>query len=135
MIQGAANRNTDRTGGNARSSRSHAIFTVRLRRGAAGADGRAVESSGRLMLVDLAGAENASAAEAGSVSQRQGAGINVGLGTLQQVIADVARTGTSAKYRDSKLTFFLKPGEFFFLSGITRLVCLAAPPPGGNSAR
>jgi hypothetical protein len=126
LAHGAANRNIDRTGGNARSFRSHAIFTVRLQRSGAGAgaDGRAVHTSGRFMLVDLAvltrgrfmlvdlaGAENASASDAGSVTQRQGAGINVGLGTLQQVIQDVARPGSSAKYHDSKLTFLLKPGR------------------------
>ena len=31
LAQGARNRNTDRTDGNARSSRSHAIITVRVR--------------------------------------------------------------------------------------------------------
>lgn len=103
--------NTDRTDGNARSSRSHAIFTVRVQHTGIGADGRQQLVRGRLLLVDLAGAENASAAEAGSVAQKQGAGINVGLGTLQQVIADVAKTGKSAKYRDSNLTYLLKPGE------------------------
>jgi hypothetical protein len=109
LARGARARATERTAGNARSSRSHAILTLRVRHTGSAPDGRPALVSGRFQLVDLAGAEAASAAEAGSALQKQGAGINVGLGTLQQVIHDVARTGSSVRYRDSKLTFILKP--------------------------
>lgn len=45
------------------------------RQGAAGAQ----QVKARLMLVDLAGSERASLAAAGSATQREGSGINVGL--------------------------------------------------------
>lgn len=93
LRDGSRLRATDATDGNTRSSRSHAIFTVRVRRTLRDAQGHKNRVFGRFLLVDLAGAEAAVAAEAGSQKQRQGSGINVGLSTLQLVIKEVSEKG------------------------------------------
>ncbi|PSC67025.1 Kinesin KIF3A, partial [Micractinium conductrix] len=108
-------RNTDRTAGNMRSSRSHAIFVTqaRLRWGpvqaAAGGGRRVQRVKARLMLVDLAGSERAALAAAGSASQKQGSGINIGLLYLGICIKELAEKGSTLSYRNSTLTEILKP--------------------------
>jgi len=113
LSEGAALRNTDKTDGNARSSRSHAIFTVRLSYTRQDSDSRQQRVNGRFLLVDLAGAESASTADVGSFQQRQGSGINTGLSALQTVIMEASETpeahGGVVKYRLSKLTYILRP--------------------------
>lgn len=109
LTDGAQLRNTSLTDGNARSSRSHAIFTIRLRYTRKGADGKQQRVTGRLMLVDLAGAEAASSAQVGSTQQKQGSGINTGLSALQKVISEASKGGQVPYYRLSKLTHLLKP--------------------------
>jgi len=109
MITGSGLRNTDATNGNARSSRSHAILTIHIQYTRLDASKRAQRVSGKLLIVDLAGAEAASAAAANSTQQKQGSGINVGLSALQLVIREVATVGKTLHYRDSKLTHLLKP--------------------------
>jgi hypothetical protein len=113
LADGSALRNTDATGSNARSSRSHAIYTIKVQhtREIARVGGQKTSHlvTGRLLVVDLAGAEAASEAPPGTRQQRQGSGINVGLSALQLVIRDVAKDGTSSHYRASKLTYLLKP--------------------------
>jgi hypothetical protein len=109
LITGSGLRNTDATNGNARSSRSHAILTIRIHYTKMDTAKRAQRVSGKFLLVDLAGAEAASAAAANSTQQKQGSGINVGLSALQLVIREVATIGKTLHYRDSKLTHLLKP--------------------------
>lgn len=113
LADGSALRNTDATGSNTRSSRSHAIYTIKVQHTRettlAGGQKTSQLVTGRLLVVDLAGAEAASEAAPGSIQQRQGSGINVGLSALQLVIRDVAKDGTSGHYRASKLTYLLKP--------------------------
>lgn len=104
LRHGSMLRNTDRTDGNLRSSRSHAIFTIDLSHRTR--DGKKV--FGKFMLVDLAGSESASSAVTGSQQQKQGSGINVGLSALQTVINDVSQTGKSVNYRLSRLTYDLR---------------------------
>jgi Kinesin motor domain len=110
LLTGSGLRNTDATNGNARSSRSHAIMTIKIQYTRVdAASKRARRVSGKFLLVDLAGAEAASAAVANSTQQKQGSGINVGLSALQLVIREVATVGKTLHYRDSKLTHLLKP--------------------------
>jgi hypothetical protein len=110
LADGARLRSTDRTIGNARSSRSHALVVLRLRHTArgAGVGGRRQLVTGTFTLADLAGSENAALAGENRTQAAQGSGINVGLSVLQSVIDDVARSGRSVRYRDSKLTFSLR---------------------------
>lgn len=104
LRHGSMLRNTDRTDGNLRISRSHAIFTIDLSHRTP--DGKKV--FGKFMLVDLAGSESASSAATGSQQHKQGSGINVGLSALQTVINDVSQTGKSVNYRLSRLTYDLR---------------------------
>lgn len=104
LRQGAMLRNTDRTDGNIRSSRSHAIFTVSI---SYSKDSKMV-CKGKFLLVDLAGSESATQANAGAQQRKQGSGINVGLLALQTVINDVSTTGSSVNYRMSRLTYDLR---------------------------
>lgn len=104
LRQGSMLRNTDRTDGNIRSSRSHAIFTVSITHSK---DSNTV-CKGKFLLVDLAGSESATQGDSGAQQKRQGTGINVGLLALQTVINDVSTTGSSVNYRMSRLTYDLR---------------------------
>ena len=121
LREGAMLRNTDRTSGNVRSSRSHAIFTVTIRHSENLDKDVKRAISGKFMIVDLAGAEAATQASAGSQLYKQGAGINVGLSALQTVINDIASEGKSVQYRLSRLTYELKSA----LGGDTDVGCNA----------
>lgn len=104
LRQGSMLRNTDRTDGNIRSSRSHAIFTISI---SYPKDSNTV-CKGKFLLVDLAGSESATQADAGVLQRKQGTGINVGLLALQTVINDVSTSGISVNYRMSRLTYDLR---------------------------
>lgn len=141
LADGSTLRNTDATGSNARSSRSHAIYTIKVQhtRESTTAGGQKTSHlvSGRLLVVDLAGAEAASEAPPGTRQQRQGSGINVGLSALQLVIRDVAKDGTSCHYRASKLTYLLKPalGGEGGKSGCTAVFFGCVSPLPGDATR
>ncbi|OAP62988.1 hypothetical protein AYL99_02215 [Fonsecaea erecta] len=128
LNHGSAIRQTDATAINARSSRSHAVFTVNLRQtkaqGFPAKDKRAssvladqmaggdapmtVES--KLHFVDLAGSERLKNTGATGDRAREGISINAGLASLGKVISQLSsRTpGTYVSYRDSKLTRMLQ---------------------------
>jgi len=129
---------------NARSSRSHSIFTmkVRCRRMAVGGVGE-LENVGKLHLVDLAGSENAKKASqtfgdengvpAGGggrpahspEEERERRNINQSLLTLGRVI-QALREGTGrVPYRDSKLTRLLQDA----LGGRCKTVIIATISP------
>eukprot|EP00887_Chlorella_sp_A99_P003274 scaffold9.g3274.t1 len=74
-----------------------------------GSEGRVHVVRGRVMLVDLAGSERAAAAALGSTTQRQGAGINLGLHYLGLVIEELASRGQTLHYSNTTLTRILKP--------------------------
>ncbi|KAL4437091.1 hypothetical protein ABPG75_004230 [Micractinium tetrahymenae] len=110
LLEAAIVRQTDRTDGNARSSRSHAIFVtqVQFKRQQEGGGG-VQRIKARLMLVDLAGSERAALAAANSTSQKQGSGINVGLLYLGMILKELSERGATLNYRLSVLTEILKP--------------------------
>ena len=73
------------------SSRSHAVFTICLRRFIKGATAEStVEKISRFRLVDLAGSERASTSGATGARLREGGNINKSLTTLGRVIASLA---------------------------------------------
>jgi hypothetical protein len=104
---GLAARATSKTGMNAVSSRSHAIFDVKCRIG-----GR----TAKVRLCDLAGSERfAAVAEGDKALRTESAAINSSLTTLGDVLAAlVKRSGEAGKgktfvpYRNSMLTWILK---------------------------
>jgi hypothetical protein len=101
------------------SSRSHAVFTIRLRQITHSLlSDETVERTSRMRLVDLAGSERAKSTEATGQRLKEGGQINKSLTTLGRVIAALAdprrhqtkgrRPREVVPYRDSVLTWLLK---------------------------
>ncbi|KAL5114141.1 hypothetical protein ACEQ8H_007985 [Pleosporales sp. CAS-2024a] len=101
------------------SSRSHAVFTIRLRQITHSLlSDETIERTSRMRLVDLAGSERAKSTEATGQRLKEGGQINKSLTTLGRVIAALAdprRQGAKGRrprdvvpYRDSVLTWLLK---------------------------
>ncbi|KEF55694.1 uncharacterized protein A1O9_08444 [Exophiala aquamarina CBS 119918] len=126
LNHGSTIRQTDATAINARSSRSHAVFTINLRqtraqgfnankRSSAHLDNMSngdmpmtVES--KLHFVDLAGSERLKNTGATGDRAKEGISINAGLASLGKVISQLSSRspGTYVSYRDSKLTRMLQ---------------------------
>ena len=101
------------------SSRSHAVFTIRLKQITHSLlSDETIERTARMRLVDLAGSERAKSTEATGQRLKEGGQINKSLTTLGRVIAALAdprRHNTKGRrprevvpYRDSVLTWLLK---------------------------
>ncbi|RVX75101.1 hypothetical protein B0A52_01378 [Exophiala mesophila] len=126
LNHGSTIRQTDATAINARSSRSHAVFTINLRQTRAHGFNSTKRSSvhmdhvspgdapmtveSKLHFVDLAGSERLKNTGATGDRAREGISINAGLASLGKVISQLStRTaGTYVSYRDSKLTRMLQ---------------------------
>eukprot|EP00929_Paragymnodinium_shiwhaense_P013746 TRINITY_DN121599_c0_g1_i1.p1 TRINITY_DN121599_c0_g1~~TRINITY_DN121599_c0_g1_i1.p1 ORF type:complete len:747 (+),score=191.05 TRINITY_DN121599_c0_g1_i1:73-2313(+) len=119
---------------NARSSRSHCLFTMKVRSRERMPNGE-LENLGKLHLVDLAGSECAKKA-AGTVGdqvsasavdqqERERRNINQSLLTLGRVIAALRDNSVRVPYRDSKLTRMLKDA----LGGSCQTVLIATVSP------
>lgn len=67
---------------NARSSRSHSVFTINLEISQVGPDGKDHIRAGKLNLVDLAGSERQSKTEATGTRLEEAIKINLSLTTL-----------------------------------------------------
>ena len=102
---GAMRRRKGETKQNSESSRSHAILTLHI-----GCQHNATHRAhtAELSLVDLAGSEKASAAN-NEQQQREGSRINLSLSHLTRVVEAIADGKEHIPYRDSKLTYLLKP--------------------------
>lgn len=119
---------------NARSSRSHCIFTMKVRCRKQVTSGE-LETVGKLHLVDLAGSECAKKAAFGAedIGQRNGAveqererrNINQSLLTLGRVIGALRENSHRVPYRDSKLTRLLQDA----LGGNCKTVLIATISP------
>lgn len=122
MIAGNKNRSTGATDMNEHSSRSHAIFMIKVERMEIGPDKKPRYRIGKLNLVDLAGSERQ--AKTGAVGQRQKEGIkiNLSLSALGNVISSLVDGKSShVPYRDSKLTRLLQDS----LGGNSKTVMIA----------
>lgn len=125
---GSTIRQTDATAINAKSSRSHAVFSINLvqRRKAqplskqekrfsvpleamSGSE-EAVTVDSKLHFVDLAGSERLKNTGASGDRAREGIAINQGLASLGKVISQLSsrQPGSHVSYRDSKLTRLLQ---------------------------
>ena len=115
---GNKKRHVGSTNMNERSSRSHTIFKIMIesyerqnrRDSTDDYDGAVLVS--HLNLVDLAGSENARQTSAAGVRLREAGNINKSLLTLSRVIQQISSTNSTnahVNFRDSKLTFILKP--------------------------
>ncbi|KAK3387197.1 hypothetical protein B0H63DRAFT_493611 [Podospora didyma] len=128
LNQGSTLRQTDATAINARSSRSHAVFSLNLvqrkskLQTAQGAEKRFsvpldmtggetwVTTDSKLHFVDLAGSERLKNTGAQGERAKEGIAINAGLASLGKVISQLSSrsAGSHVSYRDSKLTRLLQ---------------------------
>lgn len=129
LNQGSTLRQTDATAINARSSRSHAVFSLNLvqrknkLQSAQGAEKRFsvpleamtgaetwVTTDSKMHFVDLAGSERLKNTGAQGERAKEGISINAGLAALGKVISQLSsrQAGAHVSYRDSKLTRLLQ---------------------------
>lgn len=129
LNQGSTLRQTDATAINARSSRSHAVFSLNLvqrkskLQTAQGAEKRFsvpleamtgaetwVTTDSKMHFVDLAGSERLKNTGAQGDRAKEGISINAGLAALGKVISQLSsrQPGSHVSYRDSKLTRLLQ---------------------------
>jgi hypothetical protein len=111
LDQGSLHRRTGHTAMNSNSSRSHAIFTVYLKRDYVGDNGMSNSIQSKFHFVDLAGSERLKRTGASGDRAKEGISINGGLLALGNVIAALGKAnGRNAHipYRDSKLTRLLQ---------------------------
>jgi len=141
----AGNRATAATLMNATSSRSHAVFMVRVERtrpGAGGPSSPPLRSSSSLFLVDLAGSERVGRSGVSGERLDEARAINLSLSALGNCIAALAgvrgrgragRAGAGGQahvpYRDSKLTRLLQDS----LGGNARTVLIVTVSPEAAS--
>ncbi|KAI1006407.1 hypothetical protein K3495_g1817 [Podosphaera aphanis] len=125
---GSAIRQTDSTAINAKSSRSHAVFSLNLVQKsdcssspikekrfsvpleAMAGPGSMTTLDSKFHFVDLAGSERLKNTGAQGERAREGISINAGLASLGKVISQLSsrHPGSHVSYRDSKLTRFLQ---------------------------
>ncbi|KAK5991909.1 Kinesin-like protein KIF21B [Cladobotryum mycophilum] len=125
---GSTIRQTDATAINAKSSRSHAVFSLNLvqrksKFGTGAAEKRfsvpleamtgqdtSVTTDSKLHFVDLAGSERLKNTGAQGERAKEGISINAGLAALGKVISQLSsrNAGAHVSYRDSKLTRLLQ---------------------------
>ena len=102
----ARHRSVAATSMNARSSRSHSIFTLYL----TGCNSVSRTSlTGSLNLCDLAGSERLSRSHAEGARLKETQAINKSLSALADVFAALAAGSKHVPYRNSKLTYLLQP--------------------------
>lgn len=123
---------------NATSSRSHAVFTVKVQN----LEGKPPENdskderkalNAKINLVDLAGSERQSKTGAEGATLKEGCAINQSLSALGMVIKElseaVGKKGATIPFRASKLTFLLKNS----LSGNSKTYMIAAISPSSDN--
>ncbi|KAL5288869.1 KIF3C family protein [Megaselia abdita] len=105
MVQGNKNRTVGFTNMNEHSSRSHAIFIIKI-------EMCDIETNiikvGKLNLIDLAGSERQSKTGATADRLKEASKINLALSSLGNVISALAEDSPHVPYRDSKLTRLLQ---------------------------
>lgn len=117
LLQGGnQRRTTEPTVMNVTSSRSHAVFQVRVER-----RDREATTLGKLSLIVLAGSERASQTHNSGMRLLEGANINRSLLALGNCINALASGSAFVPFRDSKLTRLLKDS----LGGNCRTVMIA----------
>lgn len=125
MQQALRRRRTAETQMNARSSRSHCIFTTTICMKESTPDGEDIIKIGKLNLVDLAGSENVQRSGAVGGRAKEAGMINQSLLTLGRVINALVDHNSYVPYRDSKLTRLLQDS----LGGRTKTCIIATVSP------
>jgi kinesin family protein 4/21/27 len=144
---GSTLRQTDATAINARSSRSHAVFSLNLvqrknkLQSGQGAEKRFsvpleamtgadtwITTDSKMHFVDLAGSERLKNTGAQGERAKEGISINAGLAALGKVISQLSsrQAGAHVSYRDSKLTRLLQ--DSLGGNAITYMIACVTPP-------
>ncbi|KAL7794319.1 kinesin-like protein [Trichoderma ceciliae] len=141
---GSSIRQTDATAINAKSSRSHAVFSLNLvqrKSKFSNSDKRhsmpleamsgqdfSVTTDSKLHFVDLAGSERLKNTGAQGERAKEGISINAGLAALGKVISQLSsrNSGAHVSYRDSKLTRLLQ--DSLGGNAITYMIACVTPP-------
>ncbi|XP_055693752.1 kinesin-like protein Klp68D [Lutzomyia longipalpis] len=118
MNQGNKNRTVGYTNMNEHSSRSHAIFLIKIEM--CELDSNTVKV-GKLNLIDLAGSERQSKTGATAERLKEASKINRALSSLGNVISALAENSPHIPYRDSKLTRLLQDS----LGGNSKTIMIA----------
>lgn len=118
MHQGNKNRTVGFTNMNEHSSRSHAIFLIKIEMCEAGST---LVKVGKLNLIDLAGSERQSKTGATAERLKEASKINRALSSLGNVISALAEKSPHVPYRDSKLTRLLQDS----LGGNSKTIMIA----------
>lgn len=113
LKEGTKKRKTASTKSNANSSRSHAVFTIRILQRHYISNQVVKEKNSHLRLVDLAGSERANNTGNTGLRLKEGSNINKSLTTLGRVLTILSENASSSNqqmvpYRDSALTWLLK---------------------------
>ena len=127
LEQGSLNRATGATAMNARSSRSHAIFSLHIEKASKHDKNNLI--SAKFHLVDLAGSERAKKTGATGERFKEGVNINKGLLALGNVISALCEDKAHIPYRDSKLTRLLQDS----LGGNSHTVMIACVSPADSN--
>ncbi|KAL5546267.1 hypothetical protein UlMin_005954 [Ulmus minor] len=106
LHQAAQSRSVGKTQMNEQSSRSHAVFTLRI---SGVNEGTGQQVQGVLNLIDLAGSERLSRSGATGGRLKETQAINKSLSSLSDVIFALAKKEDHVPFRNSKLTFLLQP--------------------------
>jgi hypothetical protein len=140
---GSSIRQTDATAVNAKSSRSHAVFTLNLvQRKVKGTEEKGSKRfsmpvepgsdsfltvDSKMHFVDLAGSERLKNTHAQGERAKEGISINAGLASLGKVISQLSsrQSGSHVSYRDSKLTRLLQ--DSLGGNSITYMVACVTP--------
>eukprot|EP00746_Dinoflagellata_sp_MGD_P028892 gnl/MRDRNA2_/MRDRNA2_168346_c0_seq1.p1 gnl/MRDRNA2_/MRDRNA2_168346_c0~~gnl/MRDRNA2_/MRDRNA2_168346_c0_seq1.p1 ORF type:complete len:763 (-),score=146.89 gnl/MRDRNA2_/MRDRNA2_168346_c0_seq1:134-2422(-) len=139
MDFGTKKRVVGATNMNATSSRSHAVFTIKVQR-LTGAKPRVIDGfmsskdertilSSKINLVDLAGSERVNKTGTSGSTMKEGCVINQSLSSLGLVIKELSEGKAVAPFRSSKLTFLLKDS----LAGNSKTFMMAAISPAADN--
>ncbi|XP_058459454.1 kinesin-like protein Klp68D [Malaya genurostris] len=118
MHMGNKNRTVGFTNMNEHSSRSHAIFLIKIEMCEVGST---LVKVGKLNLIDLAGSERQSKTGATADRLKEASKINRALSSLGNVISALAEKSPHIPYRDSKLTRLLQDS----LGGNSKTIMIA----------
>lgn len=127
LKEGNKYRTTGATNMNATSSRSHAVFTIRIEQQSS-SDPEDTKCSS-LHLIDLAGSERLKKTGAEGKRKEEGVQINLGLLALGNVISSLSDNLQHIPYRDSKLTRILKDS----LGGNSHTLMIACVSPADTN--
>ncbi|KAH8259781.1 hypothetical protein KR026_010262 [Drosophila bipectinata] len=118
MQLGNKNRTVGFTNMNEHSSRSHAIFMIKIEM--CDTETNTIKV-GKLNLIDLAGSERQSKTGASAERLKEASKINLALSSLGNVISALAESSPHVPYRDSKLTRLLQDS----LGGNSKTIMIA----------